>query len=442
MPVTQERILKLQGFGLSEYVARAYLALLDLGPAEARDVATLGKVPIGKVYQALDQLHRAGLAEILPENPKRFAPLAFESYLRRLRDEHESAMRALEKESAAVADEFRITASKELADRGDFTVVRGRRNVVDRLAELVRGTEREWIGAYTRGFADRGAWFVEAFRAARARGARARLLVPVSAETHDRLAPLADHAELRACDPLAHGDGVGVTIVVRDRATAMIVNFAPDDASPSSAKDVALVTDQEGVVRALASILESRWRDAAPFDATRRAVVARRAIPFTRLYRSQADVLEAHARATRGSVAEIVYACGAPHTAVGKDAIAAYDAHLADARRQRWLLNLTTLAAVDVISVLVAKQPTVEVRHLAASTFGRFWVVDGREAFVGLASQPASVTMDAGADPRGVADDCAHTSDESTVAGLLAHFEELWARATPLAARRKELVDR
>src|SRR3977135_520821 len=77
VPINQERVRKLMEHGLTEYQARAYLTLLDLGAATASQVSPLSKVPRTRIYATMQQLHQKGLVQILPETPLRYEPVAF-----------------------------------------------------------------------------------------------------------------------------------------------------------------------------------------------------------------------------------------------------------------------------------------------------------------------------------------------------------------------------
>lgn len=141
MPVTKERMGRLREFGLSEYGARAYLALLDLGTAEARAIAGLSRVPASKVYHTLDQLHQKGLVILLAESPKRFAPVPFGTYLDTLRDEHLRRAQAIREERAHIAGQLAGRRAMHEASAGaGATFLRGAQ-VRERLAELLSGAK-------------------------------------------------------------------------------------------------------------------------------------------------------------------------------------------------------------------------------------------------------------------------------------------------------------
>src|SRR5205807_2401757 len=50
VPINQERVRKLMEHGLTEYQARVYLTLLDLGAATATQISPLSKVPRTRIY--------------------------------------------------------------------------------------------------------------------------------------------------------------------------------------------------------------------------------------------------------------------------------------------------------------------------------------------------------------------------------------------------------
>ena len=182
MPVTEDRIGKLREFGLSEYAARAYLALLDLGLTEAREVSTLSKVPTSKIYHILEQLHEKGLVIILPEFPKKYAPVPFNEYLDKLQRDHEEAARAIDRDRDDLVKIFSVMGDVEIGDRGSFTVIRGRRNSLDKIAELIAGSSRDLFVLGSRGLAARCEYFADELRRASERGVRLRFTLPVFPE--------------------------------------------------------------------------------------------------------------------------------------------------------------------------------------------------------------------------------------------------------------------
>lgn len=74
-------IEKLKKLGLSSYEAQTYLALLKLGSAQATEIATKAKVPIGRIYGVLSSLEEGHLIRTQNTRPKRYASVEPKSAL-------------------------------------------------------------------------------------------------------------------------------------------------------------------------------------------------------------------------------------------------------------------------------------------------------------------------------------------------------------------------
>lgn len=238
----RERILR--ELGLSEYAARAYLALLELGPAEARDIARLAKVPIAKVYSTLDQLALKGFLVVLPETPRKYMPQRMADVMRRIAAEH--AQRAAEADSrAAEMDElFQLARKEHASDRGPTVILRGRRVVSEKLMQFAARADDILVLASDN------------------LGARTSL---VGSSKPPRILTLAAtgeraHGGARS-DELANRRHAPnpVTFALFDDETAMLAHHVPDDTRQHEGFDVAVVIHEEAIVRALRDVLEHAW---------------------------------------------------------------------------------------------------------------------------------------------------------------------------------------
>ncbi len=145
MPISQDRIQKLEGFGLTEYQARVYLALLDLSTATASQIPALSRVPRTRIYATMQQLHAKGLVQILPEKPVRYKAVPFSSYLKTLAAEYRRKSVQLATNADTLSREFSITPLEVPERRGRFEAIYGRRNVRDRLVDMYEHAETEII---------------------------------------------------------------------------------------------------------------------------------------------------------------------------------------------------------------------------------------------------------------------------------------------------------
>ncbi len=61
--------------GLSKYEAKAYVTLLSLGEANARELSEKARIPRTKIYEVLEKLERRGFVEKQPSSPVIFRAL-------------------------------------------------------------------------------------------------------------------------------------------------------------------------------------------------------------------------------------------------------------------------------------------------------------------------------------------------------------------------------
>src|SRR5439155_16482973 len=138
-----DRLEKMMEYGLTEYEARTYLALLHLGVASARDVANLSRVPRTKIYGVLDDLHAKQLAQVFPERPRKYGVAPFDAYLRQLERGYEAKL-------AKIGEDKKLLASEPLGGDhaspekgGSFQVLKGRKNVLTREYEMMGRATRD-----------------------------------------------------------------------------------------------------------------------------------------------------------------------------------------------------------------------------------------------------------------------------------------------------------
>jgi sugar-specific transcriptional regulator TrmB len=86
----------LQKFGLSEYEAKAYYALLNFGSAKAGAISVKSEVPQSKIYSVLQSLMSKQLVEMLDGRPKEFRAIPPEIAFRTLIAERQKEAREKE----------------------------------------------------------------------------------------------------------------------------------------------------------------------------------------------------------------------------------------------------------------------------------------------------------------------------------------------------------
>jgi sugar-specific transcriptional regulator TrmB len=247
-----ERLKKLEDFGLTEYQARVYLALLEFDVASASQIPSVSKVPRTKIYGIMRQLHDKGLVQIIPETPLKYRVVPFERFLqKKIKDMRENADE-LESSVETISKDFTIT-HREPEKQGKFEVLYGRRNVRDRLMKIYESAKKEVLSIGTSNSPGRivntTLWFLDDKKK---EGVAVRYAFPVNIGNKDKVEKIAKFAEIRHIDrdPPMH-------FIVVDEKECMLIHRVPDDADPVRGDDVAIWTDDEAIVNAMKEIANS-----------------------------------------------------------------------------------------------------------------------------------------------------------------------------------------
>ncbi|MFP4001343.1 MAG: TrmB family transcriptional regulator [Thermoplasmata archaeon] len=126
----------LQRFGLTEYQAKTYTALVAHGVADAETIASSANLPRTSVYKSLDSLHDMGYVVVSEGRPKVFKPAEPLEIKSRLSRELDDIFGRLN------------TISEILTERGEpqlvYTIY-GKDSVLDKIAEIINRTEEKII---------------------------------------------------------------------------------------------------------------------------------------------------------------------------------------------------------------------------------------------------------------------------------------------------------
>lgn len=100
----QAIIAKLSEIGLSEYEAKAYLALLRSNPSTAYEIAKESGIPTSKIYQVIHKLVEKGICLLSEENSKtkRYVPIQPDEFLNRHKSTVETLVDSLKEEFSSL----------------------------------------------------------------------------------------------------------------------------------------------------------------------------------------------------------------------------------------------------------------------------------------------------------------------------------------------------
>jgi len=246
--------------GLTEYQARVYLTLLDLGSATASQISPLSKVPRTRIYATMQQLHEKGLVQILPETPLRYKAVPFATYLQTLADDMRSRAKQIDTGLDGFAREFAINAQREPESRGRFEAIYGRKNVRERLLKMYDGATREVIGIGTTKSPGRilGAFMPNLVDKAK-QGVRLKYAFCFTPDNRGDVTALLKIAEVRHIDFM-----MPVYMHVFDGKEFLMSHPIPDDDSSYRGDDIAIWTDDPAIADAMSEMAERIWEMGKP----------------------------------------------------------------------------------------------------------------------------------------------------------------------------------
>ena len=254
-----DRLEKMMEYGLTEYEARTYLALLHLGVASARDVANLSRVPRTKIYSVLDDLHAKQLAEIIPERPKKYGVVPFDSYLCQFEREYKAKLAKIEEDKKLLMASFAAKDGVGGPEKaGSFQVLKGRKNVLNRKYEMVGRAAFEVLEMGTEYSAVRMGYYMPLLKERARLGAKLRLLSPVTSANRENIDEFSQFGEVRQNPSKSPGS----VILVVDDSEVLICHYVPDDEHLFKGEDIAIWSDDKAIVRDMKHTILAQWEGA------------------------------------------------------------------------------------------------------------------------------------------------------------------------------------
>ena len=256
MPINTTRLEKMMEYGLTEYEARTYLALLDLGTASARDIANLSRVPRTKIYSVLDELHQKQLAQVIPERPKRYEVVPFDVYLQGFEKQYLAKLKQIDEDKRLLAQEFTRAPKATAGEKaGSFNVIKGRKNVVNKKYEMLARARTRVLEMGSEYLAARTAYFLPALKEKAAMGVSLEFLVPVVDVSAPTVADLVKVGTVRHAKTRTLGSA---TLVVDD-SEVLMCHYVPDDEHLFKGDDVAIWSDDKAIVADMKATIQAAW---------------------------------------------------------------------------------------------------------------------------------------------------------------------------------------
>jgi len=125
----------LRSLGLTDYQARAYVALVRHGELDAKELSRLTGIPYSKVYGVLEALRKRGWVGVKPGRPKLYHPKPPAEALRAEVARVEAELRNL---TEFVLEELQpLYERSRVRERPDIWIIRGRDAVLSKVREVL-----------------------------------------------------------------------------------------------------------------------------------------------------------------------------------------------------------------------------------------------------------------------------------------------------------------
>ncbi len=252
----------IQDYGLTEYEAKAYLALVELEEGTAREVADVSRVPRTKIYGVIDDLHQKELVEVIPERPKRFLPQAFENYLDKHERRYKQRLKKLEEDRERFREMLKPTDSPGVQGPGQFRVIKGRKNVFNRMLEMIEDAEKSvWMlgSAFT---TLRLNYFSPLLHEKTEEGLLCRIQSPVLATNRLDVEEALAYADVRH----RSSDNAGSSVIIVDGKQVLFTHYIPDDTHLFKGEDLAMWSDDPAIVADQVELLAHAWGQGKPAE--------------------------------------------------------------------------------------------------------------------------------------------------------------------------------
>ena len=167
----REKLVKdLRQFGLSEYEAKAYLALAIHGPLPASSLSNFSKIPQSKIYEILKSLVSKSLAEYWNGRPIRYKAVQPNFALNKLIDTKKSNINSLTELSNSLVDKLKPVEKEE----HEIWSSAGKRSFLEKASEMILKAKK--IGFSTTARFSRYPILDDAYLKALKRGVKIRVL--------------------------------------------------------------------------------------------------------------------------------------------------------------------------------------------------------------------------------------------------------------------------
>jgi HTH-type transcriptional regulator, sugar sensing transcriptional regulator len=133
----------MESLGLTGYEIKAYLSILQEGPAIASDISKRSGVPYSKIYEVINSLEDKGWLESSSSRPQKFFPRSPPSALAAMRIRMENGIK--DNENLIISELLPIYQKRGIKERPEIWVVRGIHNIAGKVNEIILDCQAELL---------------------------------------------------------------------------------------------------------------------------------------------------------------------------------------------------------------------------------------------------------------------------------------------------------
>jgi sugar-specific transcriptional regulator TrmB len=248
-------IEELKKLGLTEYEAKAYMALLREGPSKGSVISKKSKVPQGKIYETLMKLMDKGLVAETPTKPKQFKALKPEHAFHRWIDEKRHDFDSLSKKIISDLKDIKHFKPEERV-RELVSFVEGRENVFNLGTVMFNKAQKEILLISV---GERVTYpLLRAWKGAAERGIDCKFIATKWDKENEHI--LKEYIDIGI--KMRHRKMQGFSIAVVDKNESMISVRRPE--YPKIKDMVCVHITSPDLSKSLAEYFESVWRRSKP----------------------------------------------------------------------------------------------------------------------------------------------------------------------------------
>ncbi len=212
----------LKKLGFTEYEARTYVALSELGPSTAKEISEYSKLPKNKTYEMLNKLENKEKIVSLPVTPRKYKILDINQLKENVTDQKKQ-INLIEKKLNKFIEESSKPKLKEFKEI--FWIIRGKKAIIEKMTNQNKKAKKEILSINRLSTAN--PVNLRNMKIAINNGAKVKFLAPDLKNNKQALKWQSIGCELRDYDEIKYGP-IGTRIGVFDKKIVRITFGEPD----------------------------------------------------------------------------------------------------------------------------------------------------------------------------------------------------------------------